>query len=218
MAQTLEINHPEEAFRLLRERSFSCPVVLSFIVPDHEPCDVLKRSLAEFAEDSGELWLAYVNTRALPELGAFLSVTAVPTTFIYVGLTPVVKVEGAELHAVLGPLEDITSNFAARLEEVRKQVTTRCDGLVRQSRMTAFIKGTKTEPRCKFTRRLLEVLHDYEFETFDILGDESVREWMKRIHNWPTFPQVYVDGELVGGVDIVEEMAKNGELTTLLGA
>mmetsp|Transcript_27404 Transcript_27404/g.49330 ORF Transcript_27404/g.49330 Transcript_27404/m.49330 type:complete len:219 (-) Transcript_27404:34-690(-) len=217
MAQTLEISQPEEAFRLIRERSFSSPVVLSFVVPDYEPCEVLRRSLREFGEDSGDLWIAYVNTRALPDLGVHFSVTSVPTTFIFVGLSPVVKVEGAELHSILGPLEEITTNFNARLEEVRKQVTSRCEGLIRQSKMTAFIKGTKTEPRCKFTRRLLELLRDYDFTTFDILNDEIVREWLKRISNWPTYPQVYIDGELVGGLDIVEEMLRNCELNGLLG-
>lgn len=217
MAHSLDITNPEEVFRVLRERSFSCPVVINFLVPGHEPSELLRSSLAEFAEDSGEVWLLYVDTKTFPELGVHFAVTAVPTTFIYLGLTSVLRVEGAELHAVLGPLEDISSNFQARLESVREQITKQCEGLIKQSRMTAFIKGTKTEPRCKFTRRLLELLGSYEFATFDILADEAVREWLKRISNWPTYPQVYVDGELIGGLDIVEEMLRTGELNGLLG-
>lgn len=87
-----------------------------------------------------------------------------------------------------------------------------------------FMKGNKDEPKCKFSKALMEILkeeklvasiissvqHAYyalcsvEFDTFDILQDQEVREQLKVYSNWPTYPQVYAKGELVGGLDIIK--------------
>ena len=71
-----------------------------------------------------------------------------------------------------------------------------------------FIKGTPQQPRCKFTRALMErVLPlDLKFASINILDNMIIRQWLKYYSNWPTFPQVYVDGKFVGGIDIVNEM------------
>lgn len=85
----------------------------------------------------------------------------------------------------------------------------------------AFIKGTKTNPQCGFTRQLLEILNEtgVEYNTFNILSSPEVRQGLKEYSNWPTYPQLYVDGELIGGVDIVKELKEEGELlSTLKGA
>ena len=78
--------------------------------------------------------------------------------------------------------------------------------LTESSRIVAFIKGSKNAPRCGFTRTLLELLDGVEYSTVDVLSDPFVREWMKVYSDWPTFPQVYVDGEFVGGLDIIQQM------------
>lgn len=76
-----------------------------------------------------------------------------------------------------------------------------------------FIKGSPEQPKCKFTRKLLELLapQSYKFRTFDILKDERIRQWLKFYSNWPTFPQIYLNGKFVGGVDIVTELIETGE-------
>uniref|UniRef100_A0A8C5C4W7 Glutaredoxin domain-containing protein n=1 Tax=Gadus morhua TaxID=8049 RepID=A0A8C5C4W7_GADMO len=77
-----------------------------------------------------------------------------------------------------------------------------------------FMKGNKQEARCGFSRQILELLNGagVEYDTFDILSDEEVRQGLKTLSNWPTYPQLYVKGELVGGVDIVRELSESGEL------
>mmetsp|Transcript_22784 Transcript_22784/g.17218 ORF Transcript_22784/g.17218 Transcript_22784/m.17218 type:complete len:88 (+) Transcript_22784:461-724(+) len=77
----------------------------------------------------------------------------------------------------------------------------------------AFIKGTPEQPKCKFTRRLLEMFakYQYKFKTFDILEDERVRQWLKHYSKWPTFPQVYLNGSFVGGVDVITELIEQNE-------
>ena len=79
--------------------------------------------------------------------------------------------------------------------------------------------GSPGEPKCGFSRKVVEALGSAEcssFGHFDILGDAAVREGLKTYSNWPTYPQLYVSGELVGGCDIVLEMAASGELKSAL--
>lgn len=81
--------------------------------------------------------------------------------------------------------------------------------------------GSPAEPKCGFSRRVVEALGGAgcaTFGHFDILGDAEVREGLKAFSNWPTYPQLYVKGELLGGCDIVQEMAASGELKTALEA
>lgn len=86
--------------------------------------------------------------------------------------------------------------------------------LVNSKPVLLFMKGTAREPRCGFSRKVVEALNavGVQFDTFDILSDETVRQGLKTYSNWPTFPQLYVQGELLGGCDIVLEMKENGEL------
>jgi len=81
-----------------------------------------------------------------------------------------------------------------------------------------FIKGMPTEPKCGFSRTLVDLLSQQKitYDSFDILTDESVRQGLKEFSNWPTFPQVYVRGELIGGLDIVKELVASGELKEMV--
>jgi Grx4 family monothiol glutaredoxin len=80
-----------------------------------------------------------------------------------------------------------------------------------------FIKGTPQSPKCGFTRQLLSILEGLgtDFDYFDILSDENVRQNLKIYSNWPTYPQVYLKGELLGGLDIIKELKESGELEIL---
>ncbi len=82
----------------------------------------------------------------------------------------------------------------------------------------AFIKGTPDEPKCKFSRQLVAILREAgtAFGSFDVLSSPAVRAGLKDFSNWPTFPQLYVNGTLVGGVDIVQELKDSGELAAVL--
>ena len=85
--------------------------------------------------------------------------------------------------------------------------------------MVLFMKGSPDEPRCGFSRKIVALLRDQgvQFAHFDILSDESVRSGLKVLNNWPTFPQLIVNGEFVGGLDIVQEMVENGEFKEVVG-
>ena len=87
-----------------------------------------------------------------------------------------------------------------------------------QDQVVLFMKGSPDQPRCGFSRRIVATLRDQnvQFAHFDILSDDSVRSGLKVLNNWPTFPQLIVKGEFVGGLDVVNEMVENGELKELL--
>lgn len=78
--------------------------------------------------------------------------------------------------------------------------------------------GTPDQPRCGFSSKVVQALRGIgrNFGSFDILTDEQVRQGLKEYSSWPTYPQLYVNGELLGGCDIVLEMASAGELESAI--
>jgi len=82
------------------------------------------------------------------------------------------------------------------------------------------MKGEPAAPRCGFSSKIVALLNDekVKFSSFDILTDNAVREGLKSYSNWPTYPQLYVQGKLVGGLDIVKEMKEEGELAAMIPA
>ena len=83
----------------------------------------------------------------------------------------------------------------------------------------AVHEGHARAPQCGFSARVVQMLdgHLPEYTTVDVLADAAIRQGIKDFSSWPTIPQLYVDGEFVGGCDIVTEMFQSGELQTLLG-
>jgi monothiol glutaredoxin len=96
----------------------------------------------------------------------------------------------------------------------------RVEELIRENQVLLFMKGTPEQPQCGFSMRVVGVLDSYgvEYAALDVLPAlQPLREVTAEISDWQTFPQLYVNGELVGGADIVEEMLASGELAGLLG-
>ncbi len=97
------------------------------------------------------------------------------------------------------------------MEATTKQ---RIDDLVATSPVFVFMKGNKLMPQCGFSNNVVQILHSLgvPFETFDVLSDGEIRQGIKEYSEWPTIPQVYVNGEFIGGSDILIEMYNSGEL------
>lgn len=85
-------------------------------------------------------------------------------------------------------------------------------------RIVLYMKGNPQQPLCGFSARAVQLLNacGVKFATFDVLADPEIRQGVKEYSNWPTFPQLYVDGELVGGCDIMTELYQKGELQKLV--
>jgi len=103
-----------------------------------------------------------------------------------------------------------------------ENVKLKLKSLISQNKIMVFMKGDSFSPKCKFSKLFVSLMQEEGFEpgsygTFDILQDEQVRQSIKIYSNWPTFPQLYVDGDLIGGVDIIRELILNGEFQECLG-
>ena len=99
-------------------------------------------------------------------------------------------------------------------EEIRLKI----EQIIQGNDILLFMKGNKLWPQCGFSAKALDILnfHGADYETFDILQDEEVRQGLKIYSNWPTFPQLYIKGALIGGYDIMKEMHEAGELATII--
>ena len=89
---------------------------------------------------------------------------------------------------------------------------------IKDNNILIYMKGSPYEPKCGFSARTVQALIDCgaEFSYVDILDNQDIRENLPSISDWPTFPQVFVTGELIGGCDIVTEMHESGDLQTLI--
>jgi len=101
-----------------------------------------------------------------------------------------------------------------------EDLNTKLERLIKSSPVMIFMKGEPEKPQCKFSRALMEILNKtpIKFKSFNIFEDEEVRQGIKTYSNWPTFPQIYVNGELIGGLDIIKELEETGDLVSTLAA
>lgn len=95
----------------------------------------------------------------------------------------------------------------------------RIESLLQSNRVVLFMKGQPTMPQCGFSAKAVGALSalGVDYAHVNVLADQDIREGIKVYGDWPTIPQLYIDGELVGGSDIIEQMTNSGELATLLG-
>ena len=95
----------------------------------------------------------------------------------------------------------------------------RIKSTIESGKVVLFMKGTKHFPQCGFSAHVVGILKEraVDFRDVNILTDPDLRQGLKEYSNWPTFPQLYIDGKLVGGADIVASMHESGELGTVLG-
>jgi len=107
----------------------------------------------------------------------------------------------------------IEENPSSNLQE-------RIQGLIGSSDIFLFMKGIPDAPQCGFSSNVVAILNHLkvEFNTFDILSDMDIRQGVKDFSNWPTYPQLYLKGKLVGGNDIITEMYESGDLKEALPA
>jgi monothiol glutaredoxin len=99
-----------------------------------------------------------------------------------------------------------------------QELQERIENLINQSTIVVFMKGTKLMPQCGFSNNVVQILNalGVPFETVDVLADYDIRQGIKEYSNWPTIPQVYVNGEFIGGSDIMIEMYQKGELQEMV--
>jgi len=101
-------------------------------------------------------------------------------------------------------------------EEVKKQL----EEMIHKNKIFLFMKGTPDTPECGFSMKVVNILKSFhiEFGYFNILENEEIRQGIKNYANWPTIPQLYINGKFIGGADITEQLYNSGKLKQLLEA
>ncbi|CAH8460999.1 unnamed protein product [Schistosoma rodhaini] len=192
-------------------------LVVFFSSPNVPQCDQVHNVLETLKEDTvnSEILFVYVDAEVVSEVSKQLEIISVPTVLFFQ--------LGEEINRVCGAsIPDITKSVmnlqSAPANGSPNDLSSRLHSLINKAPVMLFMKGSPEEPRCGFSRQIVSILrsNNAKFETFDILQDEVVRQGLKSYSNWPTYPQLYVKGELVGGVDIVRELADSGELAQML--
>lgn len=98
------------------------------------------------------------------------------------------------------------------------EVQQRINDLVQNNKIMVFMKGNKLMPQCGFSNNVVQILNvlGVPFETCDVLADQEIRQGIKEYSSWPTIPQIYINGEFVGGSDIMIELYQKGELQQMV--
>lgn len=213
--------------------------VLLFGASWHEACPPLEAVLSALAGTAPDVFFGNIDAEANSDLSEVFQVTMVPTIVLLNGGSAVENVmermEGGfdpsqvtiAVQRLLAASEGLSagsgssstpaiSSFSENPEEV---LAARLDTLIKRDAVMIFMKGEPSAPKCGFSRQAVKLLrqHEVPFGSFNILSDDSVRQGLKKYSNWPTYPQIYVHGELIGGLDILKETAEEGSLKEELG-
>ncbi|XP_026330389.1 glutaredoxin-3 [Hyposmocoma kahamanoa] len=162
---------------------------------------------------------ALCDAENLSEISLKYKVDSVPTVILFKNGDQVDRVDGADASQITSKVKIHSLGKVAAMQSPSKPpLEERLKALINSHNIMAFIKGTRQAPRCGFTRTLIEILNGtgVQYGTFDILSDEEVRQGLKTYSDWPTYPQLYVKGELIGGLDIIKELQASGELNATL--
>uniref|UniRef100_A0A6V1P2P2 Glutaredoxin n=1 Tax=Heterosigma akashiwo TaxID=2829 RepID=A0A6V1P2P2_HETAK len=197
--------------------------VLFFWASWHEPCQPggqMDQILDQLGKTYTNIAFLRIEAEAVPDLSSKYNIQAVPTFIALNGTTEIGRVEGVDapgINRLVESLSKVEAQAMTKPDEdapLEPSVVARLKSLVNSAPVILFMKGTTEEPKCKFSRKVLEILkgQGISFATFNILQDEEVRQTLKKYSDWPTYPQLYVNGDLVGGVDIIEQLANDGAL------
>ncbi|KAJ6488969.1 glutaredoxin [Mycena sanguinolenta] len=210
--------------------------LLNFWAPWAAPCAQMNEVVAELAKKHPSVLVLNIEAEEQAEIAESFEIEAVPSFVVLRGHTLLERIAGADAPALTkaiathgsgavpaytpqahtnAPPPLATQNGVA---ETPEELNARLRRLMTQSKVVLFMKGSPEEPRCGFSRKLSTLLREQgvQFSSFDILQDDDVRQGLKKLNDWPTFPQLIVNGDLVGGLDIVQEMVETGEFADVV--
>ncbi|KAK9234505.1 thioredoxin-like protein [Lipomyces kononenkoae] len=196
------------------------PITVSFHTPWAAPCKQMNAVFSFLATQYKDIAFLSVDAEAHPEISETFDVSAVPFFVLIKNGKVVRELSGADPKELSAAIQELSGQQAAAApapvaENDAKEETTaeedlnaRLAKLVSAAPVMLFMKGTPAAPQCGFSRQLVGILRENQvrFGFFDILKDDAVRQGLKKFSDWPTFPQLYVNGELQGGLDIAKEM------------
>jgi len=189
---------------------------LNSVVDDNAACAVLFAEdsdsqskqyldlLPELIDEFESVKFAKVNVSTHPDVASAAKVTTFPRVLFFLRGSQWTPLKDLSVPVLIKRLQELTDAASTKIDD-------RLRKLVSQRPIMLFMKGSPSNPCCGFSRQIIDLLAQAgvrDFGHFDILSDEEVRQGLKVFSNWPTFPQLYSQGQLIGGVDIVRELVE----------
>ncbi|XP_071326251.1 glutaredoxin 3 [Trachinotus anak] len=206
----------QKQFEDFLAKAGKCLTVVHFQAAWAPQCVHMNEVMAELAKEHTHTTFVKLEAEAVPEVSEKYEISSVPTFLFFKGGEKVDRLDGAHAPELTKKVQRfaVTGSPGGEAENGTTDLNQRLKKLINAAPCMLFMKGSSQEPRCGFSRQIVALLkeHNIQFSSFDILSDEEVRQGLKTYSNWPTYPQLYVNGELVGGLDIVKELAESGEL------
>ncbi|XP_076815580.1 glutaredoxin-3-like [Clavelina lepadiformis] len=211
----------EEDFNTRLDNAKKSLVVVHFWATWAEQCTQMNEVTKELAKKNPNVMFLCVEAEEIPEISLKYEVEAVPTFIFIKNKQKIGRLDGASAPDLTKMVKQHIDAVAPAIHikaDPKEALKNRLKSLINSAPCILFMKGTASQPRCGFSRQMITILNDHncKYSTFDILEDEAVRQGLKEYSNWPTYPQLYVNGELMGGLDIVRDMAQDGELKDAL--
>ncbi|EAR88740.1 monothiol glutaredoxin-S11 protein (macronuclear) [Tetrahymena thermophila SB210] len=158
---------------------------------------------------------AKCDAEKVPQVADKFQVTCIPTVIVTETRRQLIqKFENVAPALLIEELTTANEQFKINFEDERKKMYAKIDGLLSKPGIIAFITGTPNEPECGFTRQLVEVFQNLQvrFDYYNTEADMAMLQFIRHYSKWPTFPQVFFNGKLIGGLDVVREHIAKGTL------
>ncbi|XP_068746688.1 glutaredoxin-3-like isoform X3 [Montipora capricornis] len=215
-----EVQNSTEFDKILGDSS-SVLTVIHFHAPWAPQCTQMNDVMLELAKDNSHVKFYKLEAENLPEVSLKYEISAVPTFLLFKNQKIVDRLDGANAPSLTKKVQHhakVITPAVSLEQDIKQDINTRLKNIINGAPCLLFMKGSPQEPRCGFSRQMVELLNAQgaKYSHFDILTDNEVRQGLKVYSNWPTYPQLYVNGELLGGLDIVKELAASGELASTL--
>jgi Grx4 family monothiol glutaredoxin len=186
-----------------------------------EQCNQILAVMEQLTKQDAYKSIKFLNVaiEEIPEVAQQHEIEAVPTVIFFQNNKAVHRIDGIDIADFTATIKKLAGASAeAAAASTSGSLEDRLKALINKAKVMVFVKGDRNTPKCGFSKQLIQILNDTKvaYETFDILTDEEVRQGLKTYSDWPTYPQVYVNGELQGGLDIIKEMVTSGELVNVL--
>jgi len=194
-------------------------VVCNFWEEWCKPCTQMNTIFDQLAEQHPHFKFFKVQAEKLPDVTEKFEISAVPTFLFFKNQKVIDKIEGANAPELASKVTNLNATNSKSGESTEgMDLNARLTKLVSKAPVMLFMKGVPDAPKCGFSRKIVDILKQQkiEFDSFDILTDEEARQGLKTLSNWPTYPQLYAEGKLIGGLDIVKEMADDGQLQDIV--
>ncbi|KAJ8144506.1 hypothetical protein OY671_002376 [Metschnikowia pulcherrima] len=200
-------------------------VALYFHTPWAAPCQTMNSVMKTLAQANPEVTFLSINADDQSDISELFEVSAVPYIILTRNQTILKELSGADPKEFIAALKQFGGAASAakptenapvanapapqkeKEEQSPEELQERLKKLTSAAPVMLFMKGAPSAPQCGFSRQIVAILRENQvrFGFFDILKDDAVRQGLKAFSDWPTFPQLYINGEFQGGLDIIKE-------------